>query len=154
MQKVSWTKEFVEMCKANSFGEKCFIYFLLLNDVVTYVGQTTNLPGRISSHLHGGYIDFDDFQIIECKKHELDKLEKKFISLYLPINNSCMFTRKAKRDKMKVFLPEYKKRLKMCEYYELRQALISPGSTAGRNYNIRYEIMQKYENIIKLSTVD
>lgn len=144
---MSWQKEFLRMCREVD-DERAFIYFLFLEGKIVYVGQTINLPVRISTHVTDGNIQFDDFETLECKKSELNKLERQFITLYLPKHNTCQHTQKVKRQKMLHLLPEYQRVLLLCQYYELQNALrfITPKSQN------RADIIRKYETVIPLST--
>jgi predicted GIY-YIG superfamily endonuclease len=52
---------------------KKFIYFLTMDQVVVYIGQTTSLELRISKHHNDGK-KFEDFYYIECHPSEANKL--------------------------------------------------------------------------------
>lgn len=64
--------------------ENCFIYFLLNNNEVVYVGQTKHGLKRPLSHTNK---EFDEIKILYCKENELDITEDKFIQKYKPIYN-------------------------------------------------------------------
>lgn len=64
--------------------EDCFIYFLLKNGEVVYVGQTQHGLTRPLSHRDK---DFDEIKILYCKSNELDILEDTYIQKYKPIYN-------------------------------------------------------------------
>lgn len=61
-----------------------FIYFLLKNNEVVYVGQTTRGIIRPFSHTDK---DFDEVKIIFCETFELNILEDTFIQKYKPMYN-------------------------------------------------------------------
>lgn len=64
--------------------EECFVYFLLKNGEVIYVGQTRHGLARPLSHRDK---EFDEIKIIYCDYAELDFLEDKYIRKYRPIHN-------------------------------------------------------------------
>lgn len=64
--------------------EKCFIYFLLKENEVVYVGQTTQ--GIIRPFAHKDK-DFDEVKIIYCEPSELDITEDSYIQKYKPLYN-------------------------------------------------------------------
>jgi len=66
-----------------------FIYFLMHNDKVVYIGQTERGLMRLFSHIDK---TFDVVKIIECKFEELDLLETKFILKYQPPLNKLLPT--------------------------------------------------------------
>lgn len=64
----------------------CGIYFLIRDDRIVYVGQSTNALRRVARHIDDGKI-FDRFSIAPCKKEELDKLERTYITALYPEEN-------------------------------------------------------------------
>lgn len=62
-----------------------FIYFLIKNKEVVYVGQTKNGIFRPLSHYKNK--DFDTIHIMYCEEKELDILEDKYIAKYNPKYN-------------------------------------------------------------------
>jgi len=65
--------------------KQCFVYFLVKNDEIVYVGQTTRGIARIYNHY--GQKDFDFYSFIECKEEELNDLEASYIIKFNPIYN-------------------------------------------------------------------
>lgn len=65
-----------------------FIYFLLLDENVVYVGQTKTGISRPLSHENNKM--FNSIKIIECDKEELDYLEDKYIAKYKPVYNGTI----------------------------------------------------------------
>ena len=63
---------------------KSFIYFLIKDDVVVYVGQTRNNLSRPFSHKDK---NFNRIEIMLCPENELDMKEDKYILKYEPIYN-------------------------------------------------------------------
>lgn len=64
--------------------EDCFIYFLLKNCEVVYVGKTQHGLTRPLSHRDK---DFDEIKILYCNLDELDVLEDTYIQKYRPTYN-------------------------------------------------------------------
>ena len=64
--------------------ENCFVYFLLKNNEVVYIGQTKNGITRPLSHKNK---DFDTIKIKYCDEKELDITEDEYIKKYKPIYN-------------------------------------------------------------------
>lgn len=62
----------------------CFVYFLLKNCEVVYVGQTKNGLARPLSHRDK---DFDSIKIIYCEESMLDITEDTYIEKYKPRYN-------------------------------------------------------------------
>lgn len=62
----------------------CFIYFLIKEKEVVYVGQTTQGLIRPFSHKNK---EFDEIRIMYCNKNDLDYFEDKYITKYKPIYN-------------------------------------------------------------------
>lgn len=69
------------------YPKEIFVYLLLKNKKVVYVGQTTNGLNRIKQHKKNKEKDFDDFKIIKCTKRELNELENFYIIKYKPKYN-------------------------------------------------------------------
>lgn len=61
-----------------------FIYFLLKDNEVVYVGQTKQGIARPFSHKDKV---FDEIKILYCEKEQLDVWENRFIQKYKPIYN-------------------------------------------------------------------
>jgi hypothetical protein len=72
--------DFLTFVKCNS----CFVYFLLQDDEVVYVGQTTAGLTRPFSH-HDKEYNF--IKVMPCRYEELDETEDYYISKYKPIYN-------------------------------------------------------------------
>lgn len=62
----------------------CFVYFLVKNSEVIYVGQTRNGLIRPFSHRDK---DFDEIKILYCNSDELDIMEDTYIQKYKPPYN-------------------------------------------------------------------
>ena len=77
------TKDVVTIPK---FG-KVFVYFLLLDDDVVYVGQTKHGLSRPLAHTDKEY---DEIKIIYCEERNLDLLEDTYIKKYKPYYNKAL----------------------------------------------------------------
>lgn len=70
--------------------EKCFIYFLLDNGDVVYVGQSKNRYSYERPFNHTKDKKFTDVRIIFCEANNIDELEGYYINKYSPIYNRKM----------------------------------------------------------------
>lgn len=64
--------------------QNCFVYFLLKDREVVYVGQTRNGLSRPLSHRDK---EFDEIKILYCAGADLDILEDTYIQKYKPFYN-------------------------------------------------------------------
>lgn len=86
-----------------------FIYFLIKDGIVIYVGQTKHGLIRPLSHKDKEY---DTMKIIYCNEDELDILEDKYITKYKPrynktLNNSCNYSLNKARNKIRKLFNNY-----------------------------------------------
>ena len=51
------------------------VYELFLDGELVYVGQSTELPNRILTHLKSGGVNFDSFDVTFCNEDELNDIE-------------------------------------------------------------------------------
>jgi len=72
---------------ARSVGKMSGIYFLVDAGQIVYVGQSTDIIMRISSHLREGVKTFTSFSVIEASAEELDDLEARYIAKFEPVYN-------------------------------------------------------------------
>lgn len=77
-------KKFEEDAIAFEIKSQSFIYFLLKESEVVYVGQTTSGLTRLYKHRNKKY---DQVKIIFYEPEELDRMEDKYIKKYNPIYN-------------------------------------------------------------------
>lgn len=63
------------------------VYFLVLGDVVVYVGKSTNVGARLREHRRDKVKTFDRVAYIQCDASELDHLEKAYITKLKPKHN-------------------------------------------------------------------
>ena len=64
------------------YPKEIFVYLLLKNNQVIYVGQTTNGINRIKQHFAKKEIEFDEYRTIKCSKKDLNNLEDFYIIKY------------------------------------------------------------------------
>ena len=69
-----------------------FIYALINDEEVVYIGQTNNMQSRINTHRRDKTKEFTHFSIVsklpnEIDKKGLDKLEEKYIKMFKPKYN-------------------------------------------------------------------
>ena len=126
---------------------KCFIYFLIKDEVVVYVGQTQK--GLIRPFAHQYDKEYDEIKIIYCEQKELDMLEDKYIKKYQPIYNKTVnlamnYSLHRARDKIRkmfnnncFYLPELKKIIKKLNI------------NIYQNNGISYITIDDFEKIIK-----
>jgi hypothetical protein len=74
--------------KALLYDHVCGVYFLLLGENIVYVGQSTNVLTRISSHQLEGAKIFDRIFVVECRQAELCHLEALYIDKFKPRYNA------------------------------------------------------------------
>lgn len=71
---------------AKPLSGTCGVYFVIKNERVIYVGQSTNIYARVSSSDHWAR-DGDALAFILCSPDELDALESYYIHLFRPPRN-------------------------------------------------------------------
>ena len=69
------------------FKRNSFIYFLIKDNEIVYVGQTKAGLSRIFQHNDK---KFDSYSIIECEQSELDELENEYIIKFNPKYNKTI----------------------------------------------------------------
>ena len=74
------------LCKYDHTYYKPCVYFLIRDKVIVYIGQSVNLPNRISSHEHDKF--FDEVYYIAIPKDQLLFVESELIKRIKPIYNS------------------------------------------------------------------
>jgi hypothetical protein len=67
----------------------CFsgIYYLIKDNVIVYVGQSTNVIARIAAHLAVREKVFDSYSFVQIPAEELNHMEAKEIIRHRPIYN-------------------------------------------------------------------
>lgn len=80
--------EVLAACRPYLHGE-WFIYFLIRDGEIIYVGKSENPISRVSQHMHSSIRKFDSFHIIGVPEGEdVDDLERQYILNFRP---SCNF---------------------------------------------------------------
>lgn len=74
---------------------RCGVYLLLLDDVVSYIGRSTNLRSRLSEHRRSGR-RFGEARVIACDAETAIWLEKELIRTLAPAQNVLRYQRQAK----------------------------------------------------------
>lgn len=128
--------------------ESTFVYFLIKENEVVYVGQTKQGLIRPLSHKDK---DFDEIKIIYCKSENLDMCEDKYIQKYKPIYNKqnnyairwgLLRVRNKLREKLgsnKLTIPKLKRLLKGINIYPQIDSY-------NRNETISFD---EYQKIVK-----
>ena len=71
---------------------QCFVYKLLEDNEVVYVGQTSNIFSRIYQHQIDKNKEFNSVEVIECAKHDVDEMEFAYICRFSPKLNKDLPT--------------------------------------------------------------
>lgn len=66
----------------------CFVYYLYRGVDIVYVGSTSSLYTRVSSHLNTK--DFDSYSFFEVNEDERFDIEAREILKYLPVMNKSL----------------------------------------------------------------
>jgi len=78
----------IEHLKRLEVADPCYIYFLMDDEEVVYVGKTTNAwPCRVKQHVDDGQKKFNDVWYIRTLGKDLDSLEIQYIKKYKPKYN-------------------------------------------------------------------
>jgi hypothetical protein len=89
----------------------CGVYFLILDSKVVYVGQSVNIPSRISQHRQDKGKEFDKYHYIECDERDLDEVEQFYIRKFKPSQNKKLYgsqtLKVARRDKPVIWLKSH-----------------------------------------------
>ena len=108
-------KEIPDIEKFEFNNKRHFIYFLLDEEEVVYVGQTSNFLNRIVSHERSDKVNklwvdgrlqncnpqlkkFNNIYIKHTHKDHLDHYEEKYIRIYLPKYNICNVAHKIRKE--------------------------------------------------------
>lgn len=88
----SYKKVTIEsIIKDTNRNRNCFIYFLIKDDNLVYVGKSNNgILGRINSHIKNKEFDAAYYTAISSEKL-LDEYEKRYIVKYRPKYNKILF---------------------------------------------------------------
>lgn len=63
------------------------IYFLFFNDLLVYVGGSSNVLFRIGQHIRGGEIPFTTFSVLPCALRKISEVEDRYIKEWRPKYN-------------------------------------------------------------------
>lgn len=81
-------KEILENKISLSSARESFVYFLIKNSTIVYVGQTTSGLARVLSHCYNK--DFDSYSTIPCPPENLDEMESDYIYKFYPKYNTSL----------------------------------------------------------------
>lgn len=70
----------------------CGVYMLRLDSQIVYVGRSTTLQARLSTHRRSGR-EFDEVEVIECEAETSAWLERELIRTLRPAQNLIRYTR-------------------------------------------------------------
>jgi hypothetical protein len=74
---------------ARPYTPRRFVYFLILNDVVVYVGKSETPLGRIASHSTRPRFKFNAYHLMELPENvDADEVERHYIHTLRPILNA------------------------------------------------------------------
>lgn len=79
-------KGLAEILEQPRFRPACGVYFLIDDDEVVYVGQSTELHARVAQH-RARWKQFDSYTYIPCESSQLAELERHYIRLFRPCLN-------------------------------------------------------------------
>ena len=93
------------LASKREFKESYLIYALISNNEIVYIGQSTNILLRISTHLTSNKV-FDSWCIVEnlgtyTTSKEVNRLEEKYIRKFLPKYNKIHNTKYQKEVSIK-----------------------------------------------------
>ena len=71
---------------------ECCIYFLMQGNIITYVGQSFSLLGRIQQHILNNVIPFDTVSYIAVDRHKINLYERMYIHSFAPKYNTTKYT--------------------------------------------------------------
>lgn len=74
----------------------CGVYFLFRHGVIVYVGQSIDVPVRISQHKIKRDKDFDEYSFIRIPNNKLDSTERYYINAHNPTYNKTKGNKKSK----------------------------------------------------------
>lgn len=118
---------------------KIFVYFLLQDEDVVYVGQTTSGIIRPISHLNDKVFNF--IKIIYCERENLGKMEHKYILKYNPLYN------KTKNICNRSDLIEFKEENQSIRFAKFRAMHKLTQQELADKLNISRELVNKIENV-------
>lgn len=94
--------EVVQSSKLADFDSNIgFIYFLIKQKEIVYVGQTINLLNRIKSHKKEK--DFDSYAFVEVDEYDLDEMELAYIIEFKPELNKNLPPKNSRYRKLHTF---------------------------------------------------
>lgn len=83
-----WSIEQILTAKVAVPIQRCGLYFLIKEDRIVYVGQSTIVAQRAAKHR--GVIHHDSYTFLPCLPHELNELEAQYIVALKPVHNVAL----------------------------------------------------------------
>ena len=135
-------KDFIKTASKYNRYSGAYIYFLLHENEVVYIGKSTSLASRIVEHINSGTKTFDDVSVIECSIDEMDDLEIKYIKEYCPRYNRESHLYKKLRESVLLRMDSLKGNLTRDEYQLLWSMIRKPGKNKGNVEGLN--LLRKY----------
>lgn len=79
-------------CTTVPIKKSSYIYFLINNGIIVYVGQSFQLLGRIQNHIDNDGKAFDAISVIEVDRKSLNIYERLYINTIKPQLNRTNYT--------------------------------------------------------------
>ena len=124
-------KDFIKTASKYNRYSGAYIYFLLHENEVVYIGKSTSLACRIVEHINSGTKTFDDISVIECAIDEMDALEIKYINEYCPKYNKESHLYRILRESVSPKMENLKDNVTREEYQLLLAMIRKPGKNKG-----------------------
>jgi hypothetical protein len=114
----------------NSKNDHKCVYFLIKDDEIIYVGQTSDLSQRLVSHKNKEY---DRFNYIEVSYEHADVVESVYIHLIRPKSNGKISNHrsKIKVDQMHAPVSADAMAEMLMDYVDMKEAFVSMARTLG-----------------------
>ncbi len=77
-----------------SVDKSPYIYFLLKEGVIIYIGKTRSIRARVINH--NCFMPYDQIRLIQCDLEKLNHYERRWITRFQPQFNSLYTTKKSK----------------------------------------------------------
>jgi len=78
-------------------AKSCFVYFLIMDGDIVYIGKSVSFNNRIKDHIRTGMV-FDSVFLLHISESELDEIERVYIEAYKPRYNVVYASSKEKRN--------------------------------------------------------
>lgn len=143
MKQVIGIKSFLEIASKYNQYSGYFIYFLLQDNQVVYIGKSTSLASRIIQHVNSNTKTFDDVSVIECQQNEMDALEVKYINEYRPKYNKESHLYRSLRESVLPKMESLRGTMTREDYQLLWSMIRKPGKNKGNIEGLN--LLKKYD---------